>query len=210
MNKSFAKRVTLGIAALALPSVMAHAADGPNFFVGGALLGALDSTKSVTHSSTGIAITGGTEFRSSEGSYAFRPGLAIYSLPGSAKDGVKTSLTDFQVYGDIVFNSGIKDLSFTAGLSVQRWYYKTTADVGVASPLGLDDKGFHPGTKLGVRLGAEYRINKNVSAELLFQQVDFGSKDGDPKGNTDPSTGALLSGDNVFPAWIQVGVKYHF
>lgn len=210
MNKSFAKRVLFGIAALALPSAMAHAADGPTYYVGGAMLGALDSTKSVTHSTMGLAITGGAEFRSTEGSYAFRPGLAIYSLPGKAKDGVKTSLTDFQFYGDIVFPSGIKDVSFIGGLSVQRWYYKTTADAGTASPLQLDSKGFNPGAKLGVRLGIEYQITPKLNAEVLFQQTDFGGLGADAKGNTDPSTGALINGDNVFPSWIQVGVKYKF
>jgi opacity protein-like surface antigen len=221
MNKSFAKHVFLGIAALALPSVMAHAADGPNFFVGGGLLGALDSTKTITHNSLGFNITGGTEVRSSDGTYGFRPGVAVYFLPGSEKEGVKTSLNNFQIYGDIVFDSGIKNLAFTAGLSVQRWYYKTTAAAGIVSPLQLDDKGFLNGTKLGLRLGVEYRVNKNISAELLFQQTDFGSKDGEAKGNvystngnfpppTPAQEGTLISGSNATPAWIQMGVKYHF
>lgn len=121
MNLSFAKRIPLGIVALALPSVLAHAADGPTFFAGAGLIGALDSTKIVTNSSTGFNITGGADFRVADGSYGFRPGVAINFLPGSAKAGVKTSLTNYQVYGDLVFNSGIKNLSFTAGLSIQRW-----------------------------------------------------------------------------------------
>lgn len=221
MNMSFAKRISLGIVALALPSVMAHAADGPNYFVGGGLIGALDATKTVTHSTLGFDLTGGADFRSADGTYGFRPGVAINFLPGSAKDGVKTSLTNYQVYGDVIFDSGIKNLSFSAGLSIQRWYYKTTADAGVVSPLALDDKGFLPGTKLGLRLGAEYRFNKSLTAELLFQQTDFGSKDGNTRGNTYSTTGnfppptpaqegTLINGTNVTPSWIQVGVKYHF
>jgi len=221
MNMSFAKRISLGIVALALPGVMAHAADGPTLFVGGGLLGGLDSTKTVTHSTLGFSVTGGADFRVADGSYGFRPGVAVYFLPGSAQDGVKTSLTNFQVYGDIVFDSGIKNLSFTAGLSVQRWYYKTNADAGVVSPYQLDDKGFLNGTKLGLRLGMEYQFTKNLSAELLFQQTDFGSKDGEAKGNTYSSSGnfppptpaqegALINGTNVTPAWIQLGIKYHF
>jgi len=204
MNMSFAKRISLGIVALALPSVMAHAADGPTLFVGGGLLGALDSTKVVTHSTLGFNVTGGADFRVADGSYGFRPGVAIYFLPGSAQDGVKTSLTNFQVYGDVVFDSGVQNLSFSAGLSVQRWYYKTTADPGLASPLGLDEKGFLNGTKLGFRIGVEYRFNKSFTAELLLQQTDLGSKDGDPKGTI------YSPGSNVTPAWMQVGVKYHF
>jgi hypothetical protein len=221
MNLSFAKRISLGIVALALSSVMAHAADGPTLFVGGGLLGALDSTKTVTHSTLGFNVTGGADFRAADGTYGFRPGVAIYVLPGSTQDGVKTSLTNFQVYGDVVFDSGIKNLSFSGGLSVQRWYYKTTADAGVVSPLGFDDKGFLNGTKLGLRLGVEYRFSKSFTAELLFQQTELGSKDGDAKGNvyssngnfpppTPAQEGALINGTNTNPAWLQVGVKYHF
>lgn len=221
MNLSFAKRLSLGIVALALPSVMAHAADGPNFFVGGGVIGALDATKTVTHSTLGFNLTAGADYRMGDGSYGFRPGVAINFLPGSAQDGVKTSLTNFQVYGDVLFDSGIKNLSFSAGLSVQRWYYKTTADAGIVSPLQLDDKGFLNGTKLGLRLGMEYRFNKSFSAELLFQQTDFGSKNGDPKGNvyssngnfpppTPAQEGTLINGTNVTPSWLQLGVKYHF
>jgi len=206
MNMSFAKRVSLGIAALALPGVMAHAADGPAFFVGGGLIGALDSAKVVTHSTLGLNLTGGADFRVADGTYGFRPGIAINFLPGSAKDGFKTSLTGFQAYGDIVFNSGIKDLSLIGGLSIQRWYYKSTAD---ASSGMTSDKGFIAGPKLGLRVGLEYRFDKNLTAELLFQQSDLGSQDGDTKGNVDAS-GNLVNGLNVLPAWIQVGVKYHF
>lgn len=195
MNMSFAKRISLGIVALALPSVMAHAADGPTFFAGGGLIGALDSTKVATHSSLGFNVTGGMDFRIADGSYGFRPGIAINFLPGSEKDGVKTSLTDFQVYGDIVFDSGVKNLSFTAGLSVQRWYYKTTYNAALAMP---EDKGFLNGTKLGLRAGAEYRFNSNLTAELMLQQTELGSKDGEARYN------------NVNPGWLQVGVKYHF
>lgn len=198
MNMSFAKRLFFGIAALALPSVMAQAADGPTPFLGGGIISALDSTKEVTHSTLGYNITGGFDFRLADGTYGFRPGLAVNFLPGSDKDGVKTSLTNFQVYGDLVFNSGVQNLSFTAGLSVQRWYYKTTAATGTTSPYQLDGKGFLNGTKLGARLGMEYRFNKNISSELVLQVVDFGAKDGEARTNV------------VTPSWLQVGVKYHF
>jgi len=82
---------------------------------------------------------------------------------------------------------------------------------GALNPMGYNDQdGYHDafkpansfdqvmGTKLGVRLGMEYRILPNLSASLLLQQTELGS-------NNNESHKL-----NITPAWLELGVKYHF
>lgn len=149
----------------------------------------------------------------------------------------KTSLMGYQAFGDFIFPSGFDKLDFSFGVSLNRWFYNTnvTPDAfGAYTVVARTKEDNIPGLKGGLRIGAEYRINKNLSAELLFQIVELGnSEGGKPVGTADPDRtynwrptetsvgttqvtianpmfGKPTHGSNENPSWIQIGVKYHF
>ena len=196
-----------------LASLPAFAEGGPTFHLGGSLLNQLDSAKSITNNSLGYSITGGADWSTSH-NYMVRTGLALNFLPGSAfgQTGrtdafVKTSLSSYQVFGDILVPSSYKDLSFVVGLSLQKWNYKTSKPATSVSPIGADaSSGNIKGVKFGMRLGLDWKVNARWSAELMLQQTELGSQDNELKGNTTDSR--YLSNEN--PGWFQVGVRYHF
>lgn len=196
-----------------LVSLPALAGDGPTFNVGGSLLNQLESAKNITNNSLGYSITGGVDWNTSH-NYVVRTGLAINFLPGSAFGDtgrtdafVKTSLMGYQIFSDIHIPSANKNLSFVAGLSLQKWNFRTSKPATSVSPIGADaSSGTIKGLKFGMRLGLEWKFNTHWSGELMMQQTELGSQDNEVKGNTTDPT--YLSNEN--PGWFQVGARYHF
>lgn len=197
------KHALTGLALVLMAGSVARAED-TKFFVGGGLMLNLDSTKAITNKSTAFNIQGGMDFKLQE-KLLFRPGFQVNFFPGSEKGGVKTSLRSYQVFGDFVYPMGLVDnLNLSFGLSVNRYQYDST----YADPASFDPEfQWAPtsayaqvyGTKLGFRAGLDYRIQRNFSVELLFQQTELGNPKGDDQHYA-----------NQNPAWIQVGARFHF
>lgn len=205
----------------ATSATTAQALEKPKFDAGISLLGALDSTKTATHNSTGYNLQVGAEWAIQE-NLAFRAGFGLNSLPGSNHQGVlsgtegeavptptsgKFSLRSYQASGDFLFATGVKNLRWVFGLSLNRYSYSLSVDDGFANPMGyVGGQAFAPshsftaihGTKFGARLGVEYQFMPNLSANMIFQQTELGSQ------------GADSHQLNLNPAWLQLGVKYHF
>ena len=145
-------------------------------------------------------------------------------IPSSA---LKTSLTLAQLHGDIFITTAIPELQAFVGLSLNSYSAKKTGTEvpGVpAQAAGQSDESyeaqvsaFHEATmldgknhfavrdakglKLGLRLGVSYSFSKHMSAELLLQQTELSGKDLE-----DP----LVRQGGINPAWIEVGVRWHF
>jgi len=207
MNMTMMHRVLLG-SLLVSSATVSRAGDEPKFFVGAALANVQGSIKTLTNNSMGYEINGGVEFAFQE-KMNLRTTAAINLLPGKSQGGHNFGLRGYQVAADLVFASPFPHTDFILGLSAQRWQYQLTLDEGVDNPYVSQNTGsvvwpassaysFVPGVKLGFRMGAEYKINDHVLVELLFQQTELGSMNGDP------------SFFNKNPSWLQVGVKYTF
>lgn len=161
----------------------------------------------------------------------------VYAYGDATPWSNKTSLMGYQVFGDFIFPSGFQKLDFTFGVSLNRWFYDATVtpeSTGAYTVVRRTADDHIPGLKGGLRIGAEYRISKNLSAELLFQIVELGNNDGgrgvglvdgsptlewrptqtsalDTQVTiTNPMYNKLTNGSNQNPSWLQLGVKYHF
>ena len=120
----------------------------------------------------------------------FRASLGYQFLPGSEDNGLKQSLTSFQLAGDIFIASPWKDLQLITGLSVNKYKVKSEA-----ASFGSETETVK-GTKLGARLGLEYRFSPTWSGQLMVQMTELGTD------------AAATTGVN--PSWIQAGAKFHF
>lgn len=261
MNFSHVTRaaLTLMLAGMAAGVVKAEDAK-PKWFVGGSLLTQLDSAKNVTNSTLGYGLNLGMDFQFT--GYTFRAGFGATELSGSSRSGAvyenfaqdadtgdvyaygaptawtnKTSLRNYQFFGDFIIPSGYEKLDFTFGVSLNRWFYNATVtpdNFGAYTVTGHTKNDHIPGLKGGLRIGAEYRFTKNLSAELLFQIVELGNEEGGKSAGTTDGTASfyyrpavdsaastqvtianpnymkLTHGSNENPSWVQIGVKYHF
>ncbi len=261
MILSYATKAALSLMVVGMAGSAVQAQEAnTKWFAGGALIGQLNSAKDITNSSMGFGLNIGRDFQFK--GYSFRAGFAINSLPGKSRSGAiyenfaydpvsedvyaygaptpwtnKTSLMGYQVFGDFIFPSGFQKLDFTFGVSLNRWFYDATVTpeaTGAYTVVRRTADDHIPGLKGGLRIGAEYRISKNLSAELMFQIVELGNNDGgrgvglvdstafykwrptetspvdDQIDIANPMYNKLTDGSNQNPSWIQLGVKYHF
>jgi len=141
----------------------------------------------------------------------------------------------YQVFGDFIFPSGFEKLDLSFGVSINRWFYNAKVDpdsTGAYTITPHSQNDHVAGLKGGLRIGAEYRINRNLSAEFMFQIVELGHTTSGVAacGKVDsnktipwaPAVGGTVvdianpmynqatHGSNENPSWIQLGVKYHF
>lgn len=145
-------------------------------------------------------------------------------IPSSA---LKTSLTLAQLHGDVFITTPLPELQAFVGLSLNSYSAKKSGNEvpGVpAQGLGQTDESyeaqisaFHEATtldaknhfavrdakglKLGLRLGLTYAFSKHMSAELLLQQTELSGKDLE-----DP----LVRQAGINPAWVELGIRWHF
>jgi hypothetical protein len=210
MNKNL-KPICLGFAAVLMSASLLQAEEAQEMAIGGGITIANDSLKKVTHNSLGLNFNVSTQMPIAASNVKFRPGLGLSILPG--KWGVdndidnglitqsKTQLINIQATFDVMVPlpvAGIENLTVITGLSVNNWRYNGATRDGNPHPYGLQGSAAPGSVKVGLRVGADYRINKQWSSELLLQVVEFGS------GNTE------VHYHNFNPSWLQLGVKYHF
>jgi hypothetical protein len=143
-----------------------------------------------------------------------RISLAFANMPGKETDystpttdgHLRTTLNLIQLNGDILVASRIQGLRGVFGISFNKYKLSragnedtTAANAGDPSAHfpAVDDKG----TKLGLRLGVEYAITKQISAEVLFQQTELAGRQ---------RNDGLVRKAGLNPAWLQFGARYHF
>jgi hypothetical protein len=193
-------KVTL--AALAAGGMMLGAQQTEGFKAGAALPLALDSTRTYTHQSVGLALDGAYQGRTYGDGAFYRAGLGLVALPGKEQEGTKVSFTGIQAYGDLVLPLGKEGrLAVITGLSVNNWSRSVTRADGDGASGGVR----HAMGKMGFRAGLEYSVSSRVTLSALLQMTELGTdsallKDGDPDYGT----------YKVNPSWIQLGFHYNF
>jgi len=169
---------------------------------GGAILG-FDSLKKATNSATGLSLGADYGTRIWGTDMPARVGVSFAALPGKELNGLKTSLTLTQAHGDLVMGGTEGGVRLLLGLSLNA-YQMSKSGTESSDPMDVDHHfpiRDASGLKLGLRLGLAYAINRSWSTELLFQQTELAGKD-----LTDP----LRRQGAINPAWLELGLRYHF
>ena len=198
---NFIRTSLLGLLALPL------AAQSSGFNASGALILApseyFESYSKAVNSSTGLLVNVGYDFNVYQTDVGGRATLGFGYMPGTEKNGLKTSLTLVQLTGDIFLPTPAEGLRGVVGLSIDHWSASFSgtenwqpADVDHHFPF-KDIKGL----KGGFRLGLDYVVNKSVSAELVLQQTELAGHNGQD---------SFVRTGGINPAWLQLGVRYQF
>jgi hypothetical protein len=128
----------------------------------------------------------------------YRFSLLWNSFPSSfdSAAGFETSLQSLQLGADLFFYSPWKDINFFLGLSANNYFARYSPEVDEnGDPL---KKGVaFDGTKLGVRLGLDYRHSNKWSFDATFNLTEYGV-------TYRPKAGGIN------PAWLQLSAHYHF
>jgi hypothetical protein len=182
------------------------------FSVTGSFILPLESLKKATNGSSAYSAGFDYETRLYGTDVPARAGLAFAAMPGSEKFGLKTSLTLVQLHGDIYLTTPNPKLRGLVGISFNSYSQSRTGTEDTADALDIDHHfPMHDvkGVKLGLRLGLDYRLAKNWSMELLFQQTELAGKDlsGDI---TDPNGVGLVRQGGINPGWLQLGATFRF
>jgi hypothetical protein len=184
---------------LALPM----AAQSTNFSAGGAIILGLDSYKKAVNASTGFMLNGSWDTSVYKSGIPARVSLGVGFMPGKEVNGLKTSLTLFQLSGDLLIETSVHSLRGVVGLSLNKYSAKFS---GEESPSAFDVDHHFPfhdatGIKGGLRLGLEYAFNRRVAGEILFQTTELAGRQ---------RTDALIREGGINPGWVQVGARYKF
>jgi len=194
---NFARTLLMGLMALPLA-----AQSGP-LSVGGAILVGLPSYKKVVNNSTGFLVDVGWETHLAKKAVPARLSLSLGAMPGKEINGLKTSLTLFQLSGDLLLKTDIENLRGIFGLSLNKY---TASLSGPESSAAMDVDHHFPfhdvdGVKGGLRFGAEYTFRSHFTAQILLQATELAGRQ---------RTDALMRKGGLNPAWIQCGVRYSF
>lgn len=199
-------RISLSLLALA---ALPLAAQDSGFSAGGGLIvapktyfGAYDK---VVHNNLGYFVNGGYQLSTSQAEVSARLSLTVAFMPGKTQENsdLKTSLTLFQVSGDLLVPTPVNALHGVIGASLNKY---SASFSGTESTDPADEAHHFPikdasGIKGGFRLGLEYNLNKSVNIELLFQQTELGGQNAN-----DP----VIRVGGANPSWLQLGVRYNF
>lgn len=194
---TFVRTFLMGLLALPL------AAQSTNFSVGGSVLLGLDSYKKAVNSNLGFMIDGGWETTLLKSGVPARVTLGAAFMPGKDLNGLKTSLTDIQLAGDILLDTGVERLRGLFGISLNRY----TARYSGEESTSLFDVDHHfpfhdvNGIKGGLRLGLEYAFTSRLAGQVIFQNTELSGRE-----RSDP----LIRKGAVNPAWIQFEGRYRF
>ncbi len=198
--------------------VLPLAAKDGELSLGGSAILALDGLKKATNNSFGVSFTGGYETTFYKSDVPLRLSASLALMPGSetsynlksgtltASGSLKTSLTLLQASGDVLITTSNPALRGIAGLSISSYSLTTNGTEEIRPEFDGYASAHHPvkdakGLKVGLRFGLEYRFSDKLSGEVLFQQTELAGKQ---KFDAQTRVGG------VNPAWLEVGVRYHF
>lgn len=219
-----------GLAMLATP--LSAQEKALTFNVGGAYMGTLGDVQKVTAQDSAYQVSLGFTTHLYKTDVPFRVTLSDNMLQGKTHGvtGIKSSLNGIQLAGDVLINSGVENLSFVTGLSINKWSLSNKGTEPAGGYLAFDpsqnvvsssDPTGNPtydpirnnpnnffnlnedkGIKFGARLGLEYRFSEHWTTDLLAQIIEVGTSAKNANGDS------IRGGINA--SWVQLGVKYHF
>ena len=192
-----ARTCLLGLLALPL------AAQSTHFSAGGALILGLDSYKKAVNNSTGLTLNLGYDTELYKSGVPARVTFGVGLMPGKELNGLKTSLTLFQLAGDLLVNTEVQGLRGVIGLSVNSYSARFS---GQESPSVYDVDHHFPfrdakGIKGGLRLGLEYTFSPRWTGQALLQTTELAGRQ-----RYDP----LIRRGGINPAWLEFGMRYQF
>lgn len=192
-----ARTCMLGLLALPL------AAQSTDFSVGGALIYGLDSYKKAVNSTTGLTLNLGYDTAVYKSGIPARITFGVGLMPGKERNGLKTSLTLFQLAGDLLIQTDVPGLRGVFGLSVNSYSARFS---GYESPAVFDADHHFPfrdakGLKGGLRLGVEYAFTTRWSGQALLQATELAGRQ-----RYDP----LIRQGGINPSWLEFGARYKF
>jgi hypothetical protein len=174
------------------------------FSINAGLISALDSLKKATNASTAFQIGGDYHTKVITTEVPARVGLTFASMPGSDWNGLKTSLTLFQLHGDLLLDGPTPAWHPVLGLSVNHYSMTKHGIENTEDPL---DRDHHfpvldaKGAKIGFRVGLDYTLTRHMELEFMFQQTELAGKD---------LTDSMVRAGGVNPAWLEFNVRYRF
>lgn len=198
---------------------------GLTFDVEGHATFALPSLTKVTHQRLGGGLGVGVMLPTpwgNDGVRGARIALNANSFPGSMGKTAKTSLRNYQLTGDIYFNTWVPKLSWLLGASLNRWSATNSgSETWIVHPTSssyakpLDCFMVRPqeakGYRGGLRVGFSLEVNRHLSAEAVFQQTELTQRPLEKFPSTTPVIGGRYGETYpVTPSWIQVGARYSF
>lgn len=192
-----ARTCMLGLLALPL------AAQSTDFSAGGALIYGLDSYKKAVNSTMGLTLNFGYDTAVYKSGIPARITFGVGLMPGKERNGLKTSLTLFQLAGDILVQTDVPGLRGVFGLSVNSYSARFS---GYESPAVFDADHHFPfrdakGLKGGLRLGVEYAFTTRWSGQALLQATELAGRQ-----RYDP----LIRQGGINPSWLEFGARYKF
>jgi hypothetical protein len=188
------------LGSLAVPLVAQNAP----FSINGGLISALDSLKKATDKSTALQVGADYHTKILDTEIPTRVGLTLAAMPGSERNGLKTSLTLLQLHGDVLLDGPGSAWNPVIGMSLNHYSMSRSGTENLADPL---DKDHHfpvrdaKGVKIGLRVGLDYAMTEKVSLELMFQQTELAGKD---------LTDSMVRVGGINPAWLEFNVRYRF
>jgi len=206
--------VPIPLLALLLSLSALHGQQAPGWKGGAALPVSLVGLHQWTDNTLeGLCLDGSYQFSIPNTQAFIRPGLGVNLFPGKANEGRKTSLSNAQIFTDLVVPIKDGPLAILTGVSLNAWRQNTTgtwtrdyADTGTVAYEGKGSSNVQrPFGKFGYRLGLEYTLSKTLALAVVLQQTELGTdsefmKDGQP----------YTGGSAVNPSWVQVGIRYAF
>ena len=179
------------------------AAQSTSFSAGGALVLGLDSYRKAVNNSTGLFLNAGWDTTVVKSGIPARLSFGVGFMPGKDKDGLKTSLSLYQLAGDVLIETGVPGLKGVLGLSLNKY---TARFSGEESQAVFDSDHHFPfrddsGLKGGLRLGLEYGFSARLSGEVLLQATELAGRE---------RSDALIRQGAINPSWIQFGARYRF
>lgn len=192
------KLMTLGLAGLAATGLQAQEAS--RFDVGFGVAVAAKELKDITNSSfpAVLPLDFGVNGMLAATDIPFRAALGVKVFPGKSQDGVKNSMINYQLGGDLFIKTPVENLRLTAGLSVNKWRVKSEA-MGVSTTESIK------GVKLGARIGLDFVINAHWTTNFTFEVVELGT--GRYQYQVTP---ARYADQGINPSWFQLGARYRF
>lgn len=187
----------LGLLALPLAS------QTTNFSAGGALINGLDSYQKAVNATTGLTLNIGYDTTIYKSGIPARVSLGVGLMPGKDLRGLKTSLTLFQLAGDVLVETEVQGLRGVLGLSVNSYSARFS---GYENPAVFDADHHFPfrdakGLKGGLRIGMEYEFSQRWVGQALLQATELAGRQ-----RYDP----LIRRGGINPAWVEFGVRYRF